>query len=46
MPKLHQLKIEQKLSEMMNNIPILHFGEKFMKIGQKIRKLQMFTFTF
>ena len=39
-----QFKNEQKLHKMVYIIPIflvLHFGEKFMKIGTKIAKLQM-----
>ena len=39
---LSQLKVEQKLTEMMNYIFNLHFGEKFVKIRPKIGKLQMF----
>ena len=43
-----QSKNEQKLPKIVNNISnsiALQFGKNFMKIGQKIAKLQMFTST-
>ena len=41
-------KIEQKLSQIVNNVPNsfpVQFGENSMKIRSKIAKLQMYTFT-
>ena len=44
-----QLKNEHNLPKMLYDIPnffaFLHFSENFMKIGPKIAKLQMFSFT-
>ena len=34
------------LPKKMNNIPNLHFGEDFMKIGPKLGKLQIVIFTY